>query len=125
MRIVTTMLSAVALTATPAFAQEGPQARVQSVTWYLAFVDCLKNRTVTGGAFTKEDPLLVAQRAVVPCASQWATFEDTVLQGRTADAQMTDTLTSLRETAVGEAARDLVAARYGSVGTGSLAQPKK
>ncbi len=117
MRIVTTMLSAVALTAGPAEAQEEAEARVQSVTGYLAFVDCIKNRAVVEGAFQTTDPDLVAQRAVVPCAPQWATFEDAVLQGKAPDREMTETLTSLRSAAIGEAARDLVAARYGSVGT--------
>jgi hypothetical protein len=108
-----------ALTAAAESAGKTPEVamRAATVTLFLEYQDCVRDKTTVAGGFNSVDARKIARSAEPGCAAEWQAFRSTMFSGVEPSAADLQSLESYRSLAIGSAASDLVVTRAGSCGT--------
>ena len=92
--------------------------RAASISRYLAYEDCLKNKATVAGIFTSEAPRAVVLSVEPKCAAEWQQFRSAFFAGQSQQsAEDRRSLDHFRSLAIGSATSELVVGRAGSCGT--------
>jgi len=108
---------ALALAAAPVGLSPDVVMRGASITDFLSYQDCLRNKATVAGIFNEVPARTVVVSVEPKCEREWQEFRRSMFSGVEPSAEDREWLERYRALAVGSVTTDLVVGRAGSCGT--------